>query len=370
LTDPAASRNTGPALPPGSTIGILGGGQLGRMTAMAAAQLGYRTVILTPETDAPAAQVTDRTILADYDNEEALTRFAELVDVATYEFENVPVEPVNWLTERVPVRPGPRVLRIAQERLREKDFITRLGIGTTRYRAATSFAVLPNILADIGRPAVLKSNMLGYDGKGQATIGDDTDLALAWRQMGAATGIVEKFVDFAYEASIIVARGLDGAMSCFAPVENRHRNHILAETIVPAPMSPETAAAAEAIARRIAEALDLVGLVCVELFVTKEGELLVNEIAPRPHNSGHWTIDACVTSQFEQLVRAMTGLPLGSTERLADARMDNLLGDEIERWPEILADPRAKLHLYGKTESRPGRKMGHVTRLFPRPHQG
>jgi 5-(carboxyamino)imidazole ribonucleotide synthase len=368
LSDPAARRN-GPALPPGSTIGILGGGQLGRMTALAAARLGYRTVILTPERESPASQVTDRTILADYDDYEALARFAELVEVATYEFENVPVEPVNWLAERIPVRPGARALRIAQDRLREKDFITRLGIGTTRYRAATSFGALPNVLADIGRPAVLKSTMLGYDGKGQATIRDDTDLGLAWRQMGAGTGIIEKFVDFAYEASIIVARGIDGAMSCFAPVENRHRNHILAETIVPAPMAPETIAAAEAIARRIAEALELVGLVCVELFVTHDGALLVNEIAPRPHNSGHWTIDACVTSQFEQLVRAMTGLPLGSTERLADAKMENLLGDDIERWPEILADPRAKLHLYGKTEARPGRKMGHVTRLFPRPHQ-
>jgi 5-(carboxyamino)imidazole ribonucleotide synthase len=339
------------------------------MTAMAAARLGYRTVILTPEPDSPAAQVTDRTIFADYTDEAALARFADLVDVATYEFENVPTEPVTWLAQRIPVRPGARVLRVAQDRLREKDFITRLGIGTTRYRGASSFAQLRGVLADIGRPAVLKSTTLGYDGKGQATIHEDTDLALAWRQMGAAVGIVEQFVDFAYEASIIVARGQDGAMSCFAPVENRHRNHILAETIVPAPMSPDTAAEADRIARAIAEALDLVGLVCVELFVTRDGALLVNEIAPRPHNSGHWTIDACVTSQFEQLVRAMTGLPLGSTERLADARMENLLGDETERWLEILADPRAKLHLYGKQEARPGRKMGHVTHLIPRPHQ-
>ena len=369
MNDPAASHAVGSVLAPGSTIGILGGGQLGRMTAMAAARLGYRTIILTPEPDAPAAQVTDRAIRAEYDDYAALARFAELVDVATYEFENVPVEPVNWLAERVPVRPGARALRTAQDRLREKDFITRLGIATTRYRAATSFAALPGVLADIGRPAVLKSTTLGYDGKGQVTIRDDTDLALAWRQMGTPTGIVEKFVDFAYEASIIVARGLDGTMSCFAPVENRHRDHILAETIVPAPMAAETVAAADQLARRLAEALDLVGLLCIELFVTQDGALLVNEIAPRPHNSGHWTLDACVTSQFEQLVRAMTGLPLGSTERLADARMENLLGDDIARWPAILADPRAKLPLYGKAEARPGRKMGHVTRLFPRPHQ-
>jgi 5-(carboxyamino)imidazole ribonucleotide synthase len=271
------------------------------------------------------------------------------------------------LAERRPVLPGPRVLRITQDRLREKDFLSRLGIATTRYRAVTSFQALAAALADVGSPAVLKSTRMGYDGKGQARIDGAGDLALAWRQMGGPVGIIEQFVDFAYEASVIVARGADGAMRCFPPVENRHENHILSVTVVPAPMSPETASEAEAIARRIAEAIELVGLICVELFVLQDGRLLVNELAPRPHNSGHWTLDACVTSQFEQLIRAIAGLPLGSTERLADAVMENLIGDQAERWLDALADPRAKLHLYGKAEARAGRKMGHVTRLSPRP---
>ena len=358
------------ALPPGSTIGIIGGGQLGRMTAMAAATLGYRSHVYTPEPDAPTTHVATQTTEAAYEDTAALDAFAAACDVITYEFENIPLEPVVRLAERKPVHPGPRVLRITQDRLREKDFVTRLGIGTTRYRAVASFQALASAVADIGRPCVLKSTRMGYDGKGQARIDDANELATAWRQMGAPIGILERFVDYAYEASVIVARAIDGTIACFPPVENRHSaDHILSQTIVPAPMAPETARAAEALARRIAESIELVGLICVELFVTKDGELLVNELAPRPHNSGHWTIDACVTSQFEQLIRAITGLPLGSTERLADAVMDNLIGDDVNRWAEILADPRAKLHLYGKTEARPGRKMGHVTRLFPRPHQ-
>jgi len=354
-------------LSPGSTIGIVGGGQLGRMTALAAAHLGYRTHVFTPEEDAPASQVAGRTTQAAYEDEAALDAFAAATDVITYEFENIPFEPIARLAERRPVLPGPRVLRITQDRLREKDFVSRLGIATTRYRAVTSFQALAAAVADVGRPAVLKSTRMGYDGKGQARIDDTNDLAPAWRQMGAPIGILERFVDFAYEASVIVARGADGAVRCYPPVENRHTNHILSMTVVPAPMSAETAAAAEAVARRIAEAIELVGLICVELFVTHDDQLLVNELAPRPHNSGHWTIDACVTSQFEQLIRAIAGLPLGSTERLADAVMENLIGDQAERWLEALSDPRAKLHLYGKTEARPGRKMGHVTRLLPRP---
>ncbi len=356
-------------IPPGSTIGILGGGQLGRMTAQAAASLGYRTVVLTPETDSPASQVTSQTIVAGYEDRAALQQLADLCDVVTYEFENIPLDGVTWLADHVPVHPSPRVLKICQDRLREKDFVSRLGIATTRYRAVTSFAALADTVGDIGRPVVLKSTRMGYDGKGQATIRDETDLGVAWRQMGAAIGIVERFVDFAYEASVIVARNADGTAQCFVPVENRHANHILSETHVPAPMTPDVAAAAEAIALKIAEALELIGLLAVEMFVLPDGQLMVNELAPRPHNSGHWTLDACVTSQFEQLVRAITGLPLGSTERLADAVMENLIGDEIDKWPEIAADPRAKLHLYGKAEARPGRKMGHVTRLYPRPHQ-
>lgn len=358
-----------PPLPPGGVIGILGGGQLGRMTALAAAALGYRCHVYSPEPDAPAAQVTDRSTIADYQDREALTRFAQTVDVVTYEFENIPLEPVEDLAMIVPVRPSPRILKICQDRLREKDFVNRLGIGTTRYRAVTSFASLGHTLADIGPPAVLKSTRMGYDGKGQVTIRPDTDIATAWRTMGAPVGILERHVDFAFEASVIVARGLDGASATFTPSENLHRDHILAESRVPGAITPEVADRARAIATAIAEALDLVGVLCVELFVLADGTLLVNELAPRPHNSGHWTIEACVTSQFEQLTRAITGLPLGSTERLADAVMTNLIGDQVDDWFKIIAEPRAKAHLYGKTEVRPGRKMGHVTRLFPRPHQ-
>lgn len=356
-------------LAPGATIGILGGGQLGRMTAQAAASLGYRTHIYTPEKDSPGSQVSDKTTVAAYDDYDALKRFADAVDVITYEFENIPLEPVAWLADLKPVRPNPRVLKITQDRLSEKEFVNRQGIATTRYRAAMSFAALSSIVSEIGRPVVLKSTRMGYDGKGQAKIDDATDLGLAWRQMGSGVGIVEKFVDFVYEASVIVARGLNGDVKCFVPVENRHANHILSETHVPAPMTPELTATAEQMAERLAEALDLVGVLAVELFVTADGELIVNELAPRPHNSGHWTIDACVTSQFEQLVRAITGLALGSTERLADAVMENLIGDQVNNWQAIAAEPRAKLHLYGKAEARPGRKMGHVTRLSPRPHQ-
>jgi 5-(carboxyamino)imidazole ribonucleotide synthase len=356
-------------LAPGATIGILGGGQLGRMTAQAAASLGYRTHIYTPEANSPGSQVSDRATQAEYEDYEALKRFADAVDVITYEFENIPLEPVMKLAEMKPVRPSPRVLKITQDRLSEKEFVNRLGIATTRYRAVASFQALAATVAEIGRPIVLKSTRMGYDGKGQAKIDETTDLGLAWRQMGAAIGIAEKFVDFAYEASVIVARSLSGEVKCFVPVENRHANHILSETHVPAPMTPDVSAAAEDMACRIAIALDLVGVLAVELFVTADGELIVNELAPRPHNSGHWTIDACVTSQFEQLVRAIAGLPLGSTERLADAVMENLIGGDVDRWLEIAGEPRAKLHLYGKAEARAGRKMGHVTRLFPRPHQ-
>lgn len=355
---------TDPILAPGSTIGILGGGQLGRMIAQAAASLGYRAHIYAPENDPPAAQVASKTTSAAYEDRDALARFAADCDVVTYEFENIPVEPVSFLAELLPVRPNPRVLRITQDRLNEKDFLARIGVPTTRYRGVSAFDRMAEVVAEVGRPSVLKSSRMGYDGKGQAKILEDSDLATAWRQMGASVGIVEKFVDFAYESSVIVARGLDGSMSCYVPVQNRHENHILAETIVPAPLPADGAAKAQDLARKIAEAIDLIGILCVELFVTADGGLLVNELAPRPHNSGHWTLDACVTSQFEQLVRAICGLPLGSTERLTDCVMQNLIGDQVHQWREILADPRAKLHLYGKAEARPGRKMGHVTRLL------
>ncbi|MCP4327724.1 MAG: 5-(carboxyamino)imidazole ribonucleotide synthase [Alphaproteobacteria bacterium] len=350
---------------PGGTIGILGGGQLGRMTALAAARLGYRCHIYGPEADSPAMQVAATATVAAYDDRAALARFAAAVDVVTYEFENVPAASVEFLQQAVPVRPGPAPLYLAQNRLREKEFLNRYGARTAPYRGVTGIADLDVALAEIGRPVVLKSTMFGYDGKGQVMIGDDTHAAAAWAEMGSDEGLLEGFVDFVMEASVIVARGLDGSVASYVPVENRHRDHILHTTVAPAKISPELAAEAEAVAARIAEALDLVGLLAVELFVARDGHLLVNEIAPRPHNSGHWTIDACATSQFEQFVRAVCGLPLGATQRHSDAEMINLLGNDVDDWHLYLAEAGAHLHLYGKREARPGRKMGHVTRVFP-----
>jgi 5-(carboxyamino)imidazole ribonucleotide synthase len=351
---------------PGATIGILGGGQLGRMTAMAAARLGYRCHIFTPERDSPAAQVSAQATVAAYDDRAALARFARAVDVVTYEFENIPVAPVEILAEMVPVRPKPGVLAICQDRLREKDFLNSIGVATARYQEVTGIAVLTRAVRDLGRPSVLKTAQLGYDGKGQVIIRADTDLDEAWKRMGVARGVLEGFVDFTHEISVIVARGIDGAHATYVPVENQHKNHILDQTIAPARLPVEVMMKAEAVATHIAQQIDLVGLIAVEMFVDKSRAVLVNELAPRPHNSGHWTIDACITSQFEQLVRAVCGLPLGSPERHSDAVMKNLIGDDVNQWPEIIKDPGAKLHLYGKAEARPGRKMGHVTRLSPR----
>ncbi|MBC7135374.1 5-(carboxyamino)imidazole ribonucleotide synthase [Oceanibaculum nanhaiense] len=348
---------------PGATIGMLGGGQLGRMAALAAANLGYKVHVLTPERDSPAAQVCATTTIADYTDRAALEAFATSVDVVTYEFENVPVEAAELLAEKVPVRPGAEALRVAQDRLREKEFAANLGIGTAPFRAVGAADELASALAAIGTPAVLKTRRMGYDGKGQTKILPDTAPDDSWAAIGGQPAILEGFVSFSMEISVIVARGLDGQTLCYPPVENRHVNHILDTTIVPAPIPPALAAEAEEIARKMAEALDLVGLLAVELFVTGDGRVLMNEIAPRPHNSGHWTMDACVTSQFEQQIRAVCGLPLGSVERYGDAEMKNLIGDQANGWLEILRDPAARLHLYGKAEARPGRKMGHVNRI-------
>jgi 5-(carboxyamino)imidazole ribonucleotide synthase len=351
---------------PGGTIGILGGGQLGRMTALAAATLGYRAHVFCPEPDSPAAQVTARATVADYRDADALAVFARAVDVITFEFENVPADTAELLAAHKPVRPGPTALRIAQDRLKEKHFLRSIGVATTRYRDVDGAEALGRAMRDLGPSCVLKTVRLGYDGKGQVTIGPGSDLAEAWRRMGADQGILEGFVDFACEISVIVAHGADGGWASYVPVENRHRNHILDTTIAPARIAPDLAEEAAAIARHIAERLDLVGLLSVEMFVTKHDKVLVNELAPRPHNSGHWTIDACVTSQFEQLVRAICGLPLGSPERHSDAVMTNLIGADVERWCDALSHPDTKLHLYGKDAPRPGRKMGHITRLLPR----
>ena len=351
-------------LPPGSTLGMLGGGQLGRMTAMAAARLGYRTHVFTPEPDSPCAEVSAAATVADFSDQGALAAFAASVDVVTLEWENVPPEAVATLSRMVPVRPGAPVLAVTRDRIREKTFINRLGIATAPWCPAHSAADVAGATEELGLPAVLKVARLGYDGKGQLLLAPGTDPKAAWSELAgghALDAVVEGFVEFDCEISVIVARAADGAMRNYPAVENLHENHILARTIVPARIAPEVAAEAGAIARRITEALGVIGLLAVEMFVCRDGRVLVNELAPRPHNSGHWTMDACATSQFEQLVRAVCGLPLGATDRLADAVMDNLIGAEVERWPELVAAPNARLHLYGKREVRSGRKMGHVT---------
>ncbi len=357
-------------LPPGSTIGMIGGGQLGRMAALAAARLGYRVHVFSPEADSPAAQVSAAVTVADYSDQAAIEDFACKVDVVTFEFENIPAESVRHLAAHVPVRPCWSVLEVAQDRVAEKRFFASIGAATAPWRPVSGLDDLAEAVAAIGRPAVLKTARLGYDGKGQVKIGPDTDLAEAWAALGSGladsgAGVLEGFIDFAGEISVIVARGVDGDWAAFDPVWNVHRNHILDTTTAPAPIAPALAARAMDIAHRAAEALGVVGLLAVEMFVTADG-LLVNEMAPRPHNSGHWTMDACITDQFEQFIRAVCALPLGSPERHSDAEMKNLIGDDVERWLEILDDPHAKLHLYGKSEARPGRKMGHVNRIAPR----
>jgi 5-(carboxyamino)imidazole ribonucleotide synthase len=354
-----------PVLAPGTTIGILGGGQLGRMTALAAARLGYRCHVFATEPDSPAEQVCRAATVAEFSDLAALERFAAAVDVVTFEFENIPAEAVRFVAASKLVLPRAEILEITQDRLREKDFLRSIDIATTAYREVSNAAALVRAMHDFGYPAVLKSVRMGYDGKGQTMLNPETKPEEAWRNMGGEIGILESFVDFACEISVIVARGRNGTWATYPPVENQHTAHILDTTIAPARIGAETAMRAEAIARHIAEKLDLVGILAVEMFVTQAGEVLVNELAPRPHNSGHWTIDACVTSQFEQLVRALCGLPLGSVVHHSDAVMKNLIGRDVEKWREALGDPLAKLHLYGKTEIQPGRKMGHVTRLIP-----
>ena len=354
-------------LPPNATIGIIGGGQLGRMSALAAARLGLRCQILTPDADSPASQVAAGTTHGDYDDPIALHRFAESVDVVTFEFENVSAEGLDLLASLRPVRPAPAILRISQDRAAEKHFLNRAGAATAPWRPVASHAELAAAVAELGLPAVLKTTRLGYDGKGQVVLRAPGDAAAAFEELYPKPLILESFVDYSHEVSVIVARGADGALASFDTVENRHREQILDLTLAPARIAPDVAAAAQGTARRVAEALDLVGLLAVEMFVAADGRVLVNEIAPRPHNSGHWTIDACPVSQFEMHIRAVAGLPLPPAVRHADAAMKNLVGpEEAALWPAILATPGLCGHLYGKHEARPGRKMGHVTRLFPK----
>ncbi len=354
-------------LPPNATIGIVGGGQLGRMSALAAARLGYRCHILSPEPDCPAALVAASHTLGDYEDEAALRDFARHADVVTFEFENVSAQGLELLAALRPVRPGPSVLRISQDRIAEKGFLNGIGVPTAPWRPVASRDELDQAAAALGLPAILKTARLGYDGKGQRLIRAADELAAAYEELAPKPLILEGFVDFACEISVVVARSADGRLAAFDAVENRHRHHILDLTLAPAGIPEITAQAADALARQVATGLDLVGLLAVEMFVTADNRVLVNEIAPRPHNSGHWTIEACPASQFELHIRAVAGLPLPPATRHSDAVMKNLVGpDEIALWPELLATPGLVAHHYGKTEARPGRKMGHVTRLFPR----
>lgn len=353
---------------PGSTLGILGGGQLGRMMAMAAAELGLRTHIYAPERDSPAFDVAAEHTVAAYDDEAALVRFAKAVDAVTYEFENVPSATAATLSAHTLLAPNARALEVSQDRLVEKAFIADLGIATAPFAPVGSEAELTEALARIGRPAVLKTRRFGYDGKGQVMIRPEGDASAAFTAIGQAPAILEGFVPFEREVSVIAARTASGDFAAYDLCANEHRNHILDTTRIPAGVSKATEERAIAIARAIADALDYVGILAVELFLLtgSEGEsLVVNEIAPRVHNSGHWTQGGAVTSQFEQHVRAVCGWPLGETRRLGRVEMKNLIGDDVEAWRDILAEPGAHLHLYGKAEARPGRKMGHVTRIYP-----
>jgi len=352
-------------LAPGATVGILGGGQLGRMLALAAAELGLMTHIYCPEADSPAFAVAAAHTVAGYEDEAALAAFASAVDLVTLEFENIPLATLNFLAARAPLAPGAKSLAVAQDRLAEKTLMGELAIGVPAFAEVASQQDIYSALARTGRPAILKTRRMGYDGKGQAVIRPGDDLVSAWRAIGEAPAILEAFIRFEREISVVMARAADGTMRAYDIAENRHVNGILATTTLPAAVTPELAADAVDIAERIAIALDHVGVLAVEMFVLPGGDLLVNEIAPRVHNSGHWTQDASLTSQFEQHIRAIAGWPLGDTARHSDVIMENLLGADVDRWAEILAEPGARLHLYGKAEARPGRKMGHVNRVFP-----
>ena len=354
-------------LPPNATIGLVGGGQLGRMSAIAAARLGYRCHILTREVDSPAAQVSHAVTISDYRDPVSLRAFAAAVDVISFEFENVSAEGLDLLASLRPVRPAPPVLRISQDRVDEKTFLNRAGIATAPWAPIGSRQDLAEAVQRLGLPAVLKTTRLGYDGKGQAILRTRDDLDPAWDRLQPKPLVLEGFVDFACEISVVAARGMDGAVSSFDTAENRHRNQILDLTLAPARISPAVDQAAQSIAHRVAQALDLVGLLAVEMFVDSTGRVVVNEIAPRPHNSGHWTIDASPASQFELHIRSIAGLPLPAAARHSDAVMKNLIGPEgMALWPAALAEPGLIPHLYGKAAALPGRKMGHVTRLFPR----
>lgn len=365
---------------PNGVMGVLGGGQLGRMLALAAARLGIRTHVYSPDQDSPASAVAAATTVGAYDDAERLAAFAAAVDVVTYEFENVPARTVEILAQLgADVAPGARALSIAQDRLLEKEFVRTLGARTAPFHTVDDLDGLKAGLERLGRPAILKTRRLGYDGKGQSFItAESIDTAAtwetatkkAWAEVGAAPSILEGFVDFEMEISVIGARGRDQSIALYDPPRNIHRGGILRKSIAPADAPAEAIHAARDITRRMLSALDYVGVIGVEFFVLKSGEVAVNEFAPRVHNSGHWTIDACACSQFEQHVRAVCGWPLGRPDRHSDAEMDNLIGEDADDWLRLAATGGEAIHLYGKDAALPGRKMGHVTRLTPRRDQG
>ena len=356
---------------PGATIGVLGSGQLGRMFVIAARRMGYRVHTFSPDSDTPTGQVADREFEHPYEDLDAIREFARGVEVLTFEFENVPAASVEAAAALAPVRPSGAVLYTTQHRLREKTFLARGGFPVARFRRVEGADSLRAALAEVGYPAVLKTAGFGYDGKGQTKIGSEADVEGALAALGGREAVLEAFVDFEREVSVVAARGERGEFRHYGVFENTHRRHILDLSVAPAPVADEVAREAAEIARSVMEDLDVVGVMCVEFFLTRDGQLLVNELAPRPHNSGHLTFDASVTSQFEQQLRAVCGLPLGATDLLRPAAMANLLGDLWQGgepdWRAAASFPAVKLHLYGKTEARPGRKMGHLTALAATP---
>jgi 5-(carboxyamino)imidazole ribonucleotide synthase len=355
----------GRVIAPGAALGVLGGGQLGRMFTIAARRMGYRVHTFSPDEDTPTGQVADVAVTASYEDLDALRAFARQVSVVTFEFENIPSDAIDAIEEWAPVRPSGAALHVAQQRAREKMFLADHGIPTAPFAQAATLDELWEGVARIGPPAVVKTAAFGYDGKGQHKVTSQADVGAIWVAIGHQDAVVERFISLQAEISVIAARGLDGDVKEYAPFENRHSNHILDLTTTPAAIPAAVAARASEITRTILEELKYVGVLCVEFFLSTDGELLVNEIAPRPHNSGHLTFDAAVTSQFEQQVRAICGLPLGSTELMRPAAMANLLGDLWEdgepNWAAACDFPDVKLHLYGKAEPRAGRKMGHLT---------
>jgi 5-(carboxyamino)imidazole ribonucleotide synthase len=352
------------AILPGAVLGVMGSGQLGRMFAIAARRLGYRVHTFSPEYDTPTGQVADKEVTASYDDEAAVRAFAREISVLTFEFENIPSRTVAWAAEHCPARPSGEVLHICQHRLREKEFLAGAGVPVAPFRRIETAAQLQAAAADIGLPGVLKTAAFGYDGKGQRKLAPGDDLAAAWQPFAGNPAVLEKFVHFEREISVLVARAMNGAITTWPVCENEHANHILDITYCPARIPEQVANRARALAEKIATALNLVGVLAVEMFLLADGDIVVNELAPRPHNSGHFSFDASVTSQFEQQVRAVCGLPLGSTDSLRPAAMANLLGDLWDGaepdWAAALTDPEVKLHLYGKAMPKPGRKMGHL----------